>query len=129
MPRTFTKYPSDYIKASTESVYPHVIVRFNSDDGKAHQMVSEKLDSPAFIQDLVAAMKSDDDFAAAMADMIDPGINNQIWEDATYDKIAIDAIDWFKQDYDEWKSLKSRGREDSDFWVFISDDESIEVLS
>ena len=128
MPRKFTKYPSDYVKASEDTDYPVVSLCFVDDSGR-HTMVSGKLDDPTFIQDLVAAMKSDDDFAASMADMIDPDINNQVWEDTTYDNVAIDAIDWFKQDYDEWKSLKSRGREDSDFWVFISDDESIEVLS
>ena len=128
MKRQFTKYPSNYIKASTSSKYPTVTVCLNA-NGELKHMASGNLDSTKLVQDIVSAMKLYDDFATAMADMINPELNNQPWEDTTYEDIVADAIDWFKQDYNEWKSLKSRGREDSDFWAFISDDESIEVLS
>ena len=126
--REFTKYPSDCIEATTESEYPYATLCFVV-DGVRHHMVSGRLGSPLYTTNVITAMKSDDDFAVAMADVVGPELNNQVWEDTTYEYVATNAVDWFKQDYDEWKSLKDRGREDSDFWSFISNDESIEVLS
>ena len=124
----FDNYDEWVASNGSESNYPTVTVCFNY-NGARHTMVSGKLGSSTFVRDLISAMRSDDDFAVAMADMVNPGLANQVWEDTTYEYIAINAVDWFKADYGEWKSLKDRGREDSDFWSFISDDESIEVLS
>ena len=129
MSRKFTKYPSDYVKDTTDSNYPFVAVCWNAGSGERLHMAAGNLDSADLIHSIISAMELYDGFATAMADMIDPELNNQPWEDTTYENIAIDAVDLFKQNYDEWKSLKSRGREDSDVWTFISDDESIEVLS
>lgn len=122
------QYADSFVMASTSSKYPTVTVCLNANGERKH-MASGNLDSAKLVQDIVSAMKLYDDFAEAMADMVNPDLNNQPWEDTIYEDIAADAVDWFKQDYNEWKSLKDRGREDSDFWALISDDESIEVFS
>ena len=119
--RRFTKYPTNYVKASSATRYPVVTVSFHGAD-----MATGRLDSGELVQGIVQAMHQNDEFAMAMANFFDPEINNEIWEDTTYEEIAIGIVDFCKDQYREWKALQSRGREDNPF-VIISEDESIVI--
>lgn len=119
--RKFTKYPANYVKASSGTKYPVVTLSFEGED-----MATGRLDSEEFVQGIVKAMHQNDEFAMAMADFFDPETNNEAWEDTTYEAVATGIVDFCKSDYREWEALKSRGREDGD-WVVISEDESIVI--
>lgn len=111
-----------YIKFSSSTTkYPVVTLSFEGED-----LASGILDSGEFIQDIVKAMHQNDEFAMAMADFFNPETNNETWEDTTYEEVAIGIVDFCKDQYREWKSLQSRGREDNPF-VIISEDESIVI--
>ena len=119
--RKFTKYPQSYVKANRTTKYPVVTLSFKGKD-----IATGNLDSGEFVQGIVKAMHQNDEFATAMGDFFDPEINNEIWEDTTYEEVAIGIVDFCEDQYREWKSLQSRGREDSPF-VVISEDESIVI--
>lgn len=119
--RASAECSSGYVRASHTTKYPVATVSFQGVD-----MATGRLDSGEFVQGIVKAMHQNDEFATAMADFFDPESNNEIWEDTTYEEIAIDIADFCKADYREWKALKSRGREDGG-WVVISEDESIVI--
>lgn len=119
--RKFTKYPQGYVKASRTAKYPVATVSFHDVD-----MATGRLDSEEFVQGIVKAMHQNDEFATAMADFFDPETNNEIWEDTTYEEVAIGIVDFCKDQYREWESLQSRGREDNPF-IIISEDESIVI--
>lgn len=126
MPSFYEYYMAEYKKneqgdAEGSSEYPVVTLTYHEED-----IASGRLDSAAFVQSIVAAMHGDNSFAEAMADFFDPEINNEIWEDTTYEEIAIGIVDFCKSQYREWKALQSRGREDNPF-IIISDDESIVI--
>ena len=102
--------------------YPYAYVDFNG-----ITKFAGKLDSIKFLRNLIKAMHNDDDFAVAMAELMDFNeLVTGFWEDTDYEDVAIDAVYWFKSDYREWYGLRERGREDND-WVIVSDDESIVV--
>lgn len=111
---------SSTIKASSNVKYP--VVTLSSE----RENITGRLDSGEFIQAIVKAMHQNDEFAMAMANFFDPEINNEIWEDTTYEEVAIGIIDFCKDQYREWKSLADRGREDNPF-IIISEDESIVI--
>jgi hypothetical protein len=113
-------FSTSTIKASSNIKYPVVTL---SSEG---ENITGRLDSGEFIQAIVKAMHQNDEFAMAMANFFDPEINNEIWEDTTYEEVAIGIIDFCKDQYREWKSLQSRGREDNPF-IIISEDESIVI--
>jgi len=104
--------------------YPGVYIDF-----RGIPMISGvELNSSIFLQKLVEAMRNNDAFAEAMAEFIDYDTyaNGVLWEDITYENLAIDTQDYLMADFNEWESLMERGREDND-WCVISDDESIEI--
>lgn len=119
---TFTKYPSSYVKASSDITYPWVTVEFHGEI-KAYGSLK---DDASLIKNIMEAMRRDDAFAKAMSDMYNPEYTTMEWDYSTYEEIAIGIVDFCKADYREWAALKSRGREDGD-WAVISEDESIVI--
>ena len=101
--------------------YPVACLEFNG-----QVKANAPLDSGDFIQQFTLAMMNDDAFADAAAKF--HGIDDlpTVWEDVTYEEIAINLTDFFMQDYREWKALTDRGREHNP-WLVISEDESIVV--
>ena len=113
--RQFTKYPQGYVKASRTTKYPVATVSFHGVD-----MATGSLDSGEFVQGIVKAMPQNDEFATAMADFFNPEINNEIWEDTTYEEVAIGIVDFCKDMYVE-------STNDGEPFVVISEDESIVI--
>ena len=111
--------------SKSSSKYPTVELVFQGDTDSF--TITGKLDSAEFLHQIIKAMESNDEFAEAMANWFDPEYNDMVWEDTTYEEVAIDMVDWFKSDYREFKALESRGRAGMDGWVAISEDESITI--
>lgn len=112
------------IKASAKTTgYPVAELSYNGGEVD----ITGKLDSPDFLHQIIQAMQTNYGFAQAMADWFDPEYNDMVWEDTTYEEIAVEMVDWFKSDYREYKALESRGRASSEGWIVISEDESIVV--
>ena len=120
--KKFTKYPGNYVKASSGIAYPWVTVEFHGEI-KAYGSLK---DDASLIKNIMEAMRRDDAFAKAMSDFYNPEYTTMEWDYSTYEEIAIGIVDFCKADYREWAALKSRGREDGD-WVVISEDESIVI--
>ncbi len=113
--RKFTKYPQGYVRASRTTKYPVATISFHGVD-----MATGRLDSGEFVQGIVKAMHQNDEFATAMADFFDPGTNNAIWEDTTYEEVATGIVDFCKDMYVE-------STNEGEPFVVISEDESIVI--
>ena len=88
--RVMASTRSSTIKASSNVKYPVVTL---SSEG---ENITGRLDSGEFIQAIVKAMHQNDEFATALANFFDPESNNEIWEDTTYEEVAIGIIDFCK---------------------------------
>lgn len=119
--KKFTKYPGNYVKASSDITYPWVTVEFHGEI-KAYG----NLKDASLVMNIMEAMRRDDAFAKAMSDLYNPEYTTMEWDYSIYEEIALGIVDFCKDQYREWKSLTERGREDAPF-VVISEDESIVI--